>query len=62
MRKFTYGVGYSVVCLEWMAIPEPELAEQQDCSPAFLFAHIYANLDNKQQSEDAENPMKSRQK
>ena len=46
MRKFTYGVGYSVVCLEWMAIPEPELAEQQDCSPAFLFAHIYANIDN----------------
>ena len=34
---YTYGVGYGVVCSVIKAIPEPLFAEQQDCSPAFLF-------------------------
>ena len=34
---YTYGVGYGVVCSVIKAIPEPLFAEQQYCSPAFLF-------------------------
>jgi len=39
-RIGTYGVGFSVVCSDVKAIPEPQLAEQQDCSPAFLYVHM----------------------
>ena len=38
--------GLQCCCLELKAIPEPELAEQQDCSPAFLMymrANEYKN-------------------
>ena len=35
-RIGTYGVGSSVVCSDVKAIPEPQIAEQQDSSPAFL--------------------------
>ncbi len=34
---YTYGVGYGVVCSVIRAIPEPLFAEQQYCSPAFLY-------------------------
>ena len=30
------GVGFGVACSEDRAIPEPQLAEQQQCSPAFF--------------------------
>ena len=33
--------GLRCCCLDKKAIPEPRLAEQQDCSPAFLL-YIYA--------------------
>ena len=32
-----YGVDYSVAVFEVKAIPEPQVAEQQDCGPAFIF-------------------------
>ena len=35
------GVGFGVAVWIKKAIPEPRLAEQQDCSPAFLL-HPYA--------------------
>ena len=31
-----YGVDYSVAVFEVKAIPEPQVAEQQDCGPAFI--------------------------
>ena len=30
------GVGFGVVCSDVKAIPEPQVAEQQQCSPAFF--------------------------
>ena len=30
------GVGFGVACSESRAIPEPRIAEQQQCSPAFF--------------------------
>ena len=39
-RICTYGVGFSVVCSDVKAIPEPQIAEQQDCSPAFCL-YVY---------------------
>ena len=33
---YIHKVGLSVACSDVRAIPEPELAEQQQCSPAFL--------------------------
>ena len=32
----TYGVGFSVACSDAKAMREPQIAEQQYCSPAFL--------------------------
>ena len=37
---YTYGVGYSVACSGLQAIPEPQFAEQQYCSPAFCIGLI----------------------
>ena len=31
--------GLRCCCLERKAIPEPRIAEQQDCSPAFIYAY-----------------------
>ena len=30
------GVGFGVACSDTKAIPEPQIAEQQQCSPAFF--------------------------
>ena len=35
-RGCTYRRGLGVACSEDRAIPEPQLAEQQQCSPAFF--------------------------
>ena len=40
---YTYGVGSSVVCSDKKAIPEPQEAEQQDCSPAFCI-YVYMKI------------------
>ena len=37
VRIRTYRRGLSVACSESKAIPEPRIAEQQQCSPAFLY-------------------------
>lgn len=34
-------MGSSVACSDTKAIPEPQIAEQQQCSPALLFVHMY---------------------
>ena len=36
VRICTYRRGLGVACSEDRAIPEPQLAEQQQCSPAFF--------------------------
>ena len=36
VRIRTYRRGLSVACSESKAIPEPRIAEQQQCSPAFF--------------------------
>ena len=35
----TYRRGLNVACSDTKAIPEPQIAEQQQCSPAFLYAN-----------------------
>ena len=40
VRYRTYRRGLGVACSEDRAIPEPQLAEQQQCSPAFFIYHI----------------------
>ena len=41
------GVGFGVACSDTKAIPEPQIAEQQQCSPAF-FVYIYSkNINTK---------------
>ena len=34
------GVGFGVACSDVKAVPEPQVAEQQQCSPAFLCKYI----------------------
>ena len=58
MREYTYGVGFGVACSDAKAMREPQIAEQQDCSPAFC---LYISI-NQYKTEYAENPMKSRRK
>ena len=42
VRDCTYQRGLGVACSSTKAIPGPQLAEQQQCSPAF-FVYIYFN-------------------
>ena len=42
VRHYIYGVGFGVAVWMKKAIPEPRLAEQQDCSPAFV---LYVCID-----------------
>ena len=39
VRYRTYRRGLGVACSDLRAIPEPHVAEQQQCSPAF-FVHL----------------------
>ena len=40
VRDCTYRRGLGVACSDLRAIPEPHVAEQQQCSPAFFVSMI----------------------
>ena len=46
VRDCTYRRGLGVACSDLRAIPEPHVAEQQQCSPAFLYMYINRNTTN----------------
>ena len=58
------GVGFGVACSDTKAIPEPQIAEQQQCSPAFFvvffinrkhLVFIYSKIKVKLKKENYEN-------